>query len=566
MREQRREAISVSEDAPRALLAAAGGLALGILAEILFHGARPGLNVLLWVLAAGGLAWALAHRAGAPVDRQVRWLAAPALFFAAAAAWRDAASVTALSLLMLGLTVGTAVAAAQGGRLATVGLLEYGLRLAYAAAAVATEPLRLIGKDVAWNELPRGEKYRTAMAVARGLIIALPLLLIFGALFTSADPVFARLITEVLDLHLSTVIDRLLFTLAWAWLAAGLLRSLTRAQGQEVPLPPPGRLSVGMVETATVLGALNVLFLAFVIVQLRYLFGGTALVQETLGLTYAEYARRGFFELTAVAALVVPVLLGADRLLRRPAPRQERIIHGLTVALVGLVYVTLASAVYRMALYQQAYGLTELRLLVTFFLGWLAFVLAWLPATTLTGRRERFALGILVAGYVTAAALVAVNPHGLIARVNLDHHAATGRFDAGYAAALSADAVPALVLALPGLPEPDRAHLAAVLLDRWDSGRPAAAGWRSWNLGRRQAAAAVAAHRAELEEAAGRRPSGNPSGDSPGHPGGIRSPSRSPRTTASTCRQQRHSDGQDQLPVETALDDGPVGVGGTLQR
>src|SRR5690606_37384737 len=101
----------------------------------------------------------------------------------------DAASVTALSLLMLGLTVGTAVAAAQGGRLATVGLLEYGLRLAYAAAAVATEPLRLIGKDVAWNELPRGEKYRTAMAVARGLIIALPLLLIFGALFTSADPV-----------------------------------------------------------------------------------------------------------------------------------------------------------------------------------------------------------------------------------------------------------------------------------------------------------------------------------------------------------------------------------------
>src|SRR5690606_37684071 len=73
MREQRRKAISVSEDAPRALLAAAGGLALGILAEILFRGARPGLNVLLWILAAGGLAWALAHRAGAPLDRQVRW-------------------------------------------------------------------------------------------------------------------------------------------------------------------------------------------------------------------------------------------------------------------------------------------------------------------------------------------------------------------------------------------------------------------------------------------------------------------------------------------------------------
>ncbi|HEX6988955.1 MAG TPA: DUF4173 domain-containing protein [Bacillota bacterium] len=499
--------ISVSEGTRRALMMTTAGLVLGILAEILLHGARPGVNVLLWVLAAMGLIAGFARRQGPALDRQVRWLAVPALFFAGAAALRDAPSAVALSLLMLGVTALTAVTAAQGGRLAAAGLLEYGLRLLYAAAAVVTGPFRLIGRDVAWNEVPRGETYRTVLAVARGLIIALPLLLIFGALLTSADLVFARLVEDVFDLNLPAAIDRLLFTAFWAWLATGLLRGLTRAEAQEVPAPPQvGWLSVGTVEAATVLGAVNTLFLAFVIVQLRYLFGGAALVEETLGLTYADDARRGFFELTAAAALVVPLLLGADRLVRPPAPRQRRILHGLAATLVALVYVTLASAVYRMVLYQQAYGLTEMRLLVMFFLGWLAFVLAWLLATTLTGRRERFVVGVLAAAYVTAALLVAVNPHAVIARANLAHYEATGRFDADYAATLSADAAPVLIRALPYLPEPDRAHLAAVLLDRWPAQHPAGADWRSWNLGRQQAAAAVTDHRAELEEAAGRRP------------------------------------------------------------
>src|SRR5690606_2426802 len=146
-----------------------------------------------------------------------------------------------------------------------------------------------------------------------------------------------------------------------------------------------------------------------------------------------------------------------------------------------------------------------LRLVVMFFLGWLAFVLAWLAFTMLAGRRERFVAGALVAGYVAAAALAAANPHGLVARANLDHYAATGRFDAVYNAELGGDAVPALVQALPELSEEERTVVAGILLHRWGWLRPEAASWRSWNLARQRAAAAVAAHRLELAEAAGRR-------------------------------------------------------------
>ena len=56
----------------------------------------------------------------------------------------------------------------------------------------------------------------------------------------------------------------------------------------------------------------DLLFLAFVLVQFRYLFGGAELVRGLTGMSYADYARRGFFELVAVAALSLPLLLLAD--------------------------------------------------------------------------------------------------------------------------------------------------------------------------------------------------------------------------------------------------------------
>src|SRR5207247_1416024 len=118
----------------------------------------------------------------------------------------------------------------------------------------------------------------------------------------------------------------------------------------------------------------NALFLAFVVVQAPYLFGGAALVVGRAGLTVAQYARRGFFELVTVAALVLPVLLLIHHLLRREQPVHERVFRLLAGTLVSLLYVVVASAVQRMLLYQHLFGLTELRLYTTAFMGWLAAV------------------------------------------------------------------------------------------------------------------------------------------------------------------------------------------------
>ena len=58
---------------------------------------------------------------------------------------------------------------------------------------------------------------------------------------------------------------------------------------------------------------------------MRYLFGGSEWVQRVAGLTYAEYARRGFFELVVVAALVLVLLLIAHWLLRPEGGADQRV-------------------------------------------------------------------------------------------------------------------------------------------------------------------------------------------------------------------------------------------------
>src|SRR5207245_8000783 len=122
----------------------------------------------------------------------------------------------------------------------------------------------------------------------------------------------------------------------------GYLRFALRS-GEGRPAPAAAASSpgpvLGIVPVATALGLIDLLFLLFVVVQARYFFGGTTLIEHTTGLTYAEYARRGFFELVTASGLVLPTLLGADWLLRDASPDARRTFRHLAGLLLGLLAV-----------------------------------------------------------------------------------------------------------------------------------------------------------------------------------------------------------------------------------
>ena len=271
---------------------------------------------------------------------------------------------------------------------------------------------------------------------------------------------------------------------------------------ERVQLPRP---ALAPSEIAIALSLLNALFIAFLAVQVRYLFGGADLVEVTAGLSYAEYARRGFFELVAAAAFVVPVLLVADWAAAEDGVGGRRVLRVTSTLLVVLLAGVLALAAYRMKLYQDAYGLTEQRLYVSVFMIWLTAVLGWLAATVLRGRRRGFAFAAVTGGLACIAALHVVNPHALIARTNISRAASGAEIDGSYLSTLSGDAVPTLIARMPALPASERCRVAAMLEERWSGERRG--GWRAWNLSDARARKLVAEFKAPADCPAAASPS-----------------------------------------------------------
>jgi hypothetical protein len=477
-------------------------LALGVLGDLLLRSAPWGLNVTIVTVALIGAGAWLVHRHHLPASNDAPWLATTAILCAIAFVRRDSTALQVLDGMVLLGTLALTMLATQGAAIRLRGISAYGLALCSAAAHAWFGAPRLVFGDIRWQELPIRGRWRELGAVGTGLMIALPLLLLFGALFVSADAAFESLVAGV-QLDVATLMSHAALTGVCAAFAAGVLRGASFGDASVATLgeraaPPAVRFAT----TATVLGALDLLFLVFVAVQLRWLFGGMALVQATTGLTIAEYARRGFFELVTASALVIPVLLTAEWATLREGSKQETSFRALATLLVLLVGVLLASALQRMLLYVGAFGLTEQRLYTTAFMVWVALVCGWLAWTVLRGARARFAFGALVQGLAVLAGLHLANPDALITRVNVAAAASPGpEFDAKYVAGqLSADAVPALLDALPRLSGQAQGEVAARLLERW--GSPTTRDWRSWNWADRHARFRVRAREAELRRLA----------------------------------------------------------------
>jgi hypothetical protein len=450
-------------------------LFLGLLGDELLRATPLGLNVLLWVTAVVAVLLALSRWHRAPLTGGRRWMLPVLVLFAGLVVWRD--SPWLVSLDIFALVVALALGSLRTPRpVHRAGLVDYLVGLGHASAAVTGRTATLMQQDIDWQELPKGPQAKQAVAVGRGLMLAAPLLLLFGALFVAADSVFQGYVSDAVP-NAHELLTHVLLVAVFAWVSAGLLREyIYEPKPLELEVEP--KRTLGGTELTVVLALLDLLFLAFVLVQLRYLFGGQSLVEARTSLTYAEYARHGFFELVAVAALVLPLLLVADWMRRRDRGRQDVLFRVLAGALIVLLFVVMASALQRMRLYQREYGLTELRLYATGVMMWLAVVFVWAAGTVLRGRRQLFAVGALVSGFAAIFAMNVVNPDALIARTNLDRP----RLDLPYLMNLSDDATPELVKSLPTLEPRLRIELADEL-----ASRPQSSDWRTWNWSRHRA-------------------------------------------------------------------------------
>jgi hypothetical protein len=501
---------AATEPTARAQLAIRIGvesILLGAVGDALLRTDQPGLNLALWASVLAVATLLLARRRQEPLPREARWFALTAVACGAAFTWRDAAELAPLNLL--GFVVAMALLAASLSPVgATVGL---GARIGdyvtsgfHAATHTLFGTVPLVFGDVPLHRVPRARGFGGAVRVGRALLVTVPLLVVFGALFAQADPVFGALLRNAIRLDMSQVISHFLLAGFFAWLVGGYLRGALLAESPIVPLPSAPQPWLGATEISIGLGSLNLLFLAFVAVQFRYFFGGDALVQSTVGLSYADYARKGFFELVVVSALVLPVLLGTQALARRERAIVDRLYRTLSASLVLLVLVIMYSAAARMRLYQLAYGLTTDRVYASAFMIWLAVVFVLFAATALRGSPRHFATGVLVSGFALVGSLNVVTADTMVIRANVARAKAGAPFDFPYNASLGADAVPTLVDALDTpWARADTARCTAAARVLAAVQRPGNEDWRQWNAARRNARRVVLARAADLRRECG---------------------------------------------------------------
>lgn len=460
------------------------------------HAVRSGVASLAGALFIAVVGVGLAG-GGRLYNPQARAAAAFAPVFGFFLAWRDSPWLLLPDIAAAGLLLLVAAAFAREGSVADMAAPAFVRRLFEAGSHVLGVPGFVV------ESWPVRRREGNALAVARGLLFAAPIVVVLGLILSSADVVFASFFRvspdpSWLGMHLGLGVIGAFFmgTLLRASahpgmiIGGGPLPVGVAATGVAFALVALALLSafivvlvlagiavalgwgahrllqvMGTIERSVALAAIVALYAAFALAQVVAANEGGERVLKTAGLTYAEYARSGFFQLLVVAVLTLVVLFALDN--------GTPVVRALSGAAVVLTLLIVAVAVHRLHLYEEAFGLTMERLCAVVFAVWIGavFVLFGARLLGIGGQREWWAPAAVGAGLAMLLVLNVMNPEALVTRRN----AAREKFDVAYAASLSADAVPELV---------------ARGFHREVCPRPDRGGWTGWNRSQDRAEAA----------------------------------------------------------------------------
>ena len=293
-----------------------------------------------------------------------------------------------------------------------------------------------------WNKEDANKK--TLWQIVKGVIISAPFLIIFIILFSSADLIFDKYLSNIIDFKINReIVLRSLLIMAITLGFIGAYSYIFRFERKAKILKDAKDYNISFIEGYIVLGSVNILFFIFIAIQLAYLFGGEVSIISQ-GFTYAQYARRGFFELIAVAIISFLLLFGMDKFIPKKEEGYASIFKILASALILQVILIMISAHTRLTLYETAYGMTILRLYSHVFIVFLATIFFLMSYKIFRDRRENvFAFRVFAVAVLFLAFMNLFNPDAFIANRNIESFYATGKLDIHYLALLSDDALTA---------------------------------------------------------------------------------------------------------------------------
>lgn len=200
---------------------------IGILGNLLLREVPWGLNVFLFVTAfVASMTMVVIRRRPELVTRQNIALCAAMVFLSSMFVWRDSIELRTIDTLAIITLMGVLMLSSMRLSAKISGVFHYVIGVFWAGINSVFAPAVLLSTDVKWNSVPRLGWSRHLIAAIRGILIALPLILIFGALFAAADAVYEGMIQRVLDVPSEAVFKHLIVTSIFFWLTAGYYRGI----------------------------------------------------------------------------------------------------------------------------------------------------------------------------------------------------------------------------------------------------------------------------------------------------------------------------------------------------
>nr|WP_290443515.1 DUF4173 domain-containing protein [Sporolactobacillus kofuensis] len=312
-------------------------------------------------------------------------------------------------------------------------------------------PLQLISKKLSQGMGTKKES--NFFKITIGILVAVPLVAVIVALLASADQIFNSMVDALPNIFIhipfetliprtifSTVITLLSFSYIWSLMRKPKIKRIVFEDRDHVVSL---RSSLDQVISSTLLSMINAIYVLFTLIQFSYLFGGFSFALPA-EFTYAQYARRGFFELVLVTLINFSILLLLIYCTKKGTTRMNRMMQALETLLVFCTLIMLVSAFVRMYLYEQMYGYTYLRVFTHAFMIFLFVLVMFTLVRIWNGRMNLFKCYVLTG--ITALVLINFTTiDAFITKWNIDRYEHTGKIDIGYLTELSDDAVPGMI-------------------------------------------------------------------------------------------------------------------------
>ena len=484
----------------KAGLIAGISLILGLLFDYFLYGKIPGIAFPLYVIVIIAGFFAIANIFKRQISKEVIWLLVPLIFFSAMVFVRSSGLLTFLNIVASLLLLLIIVEVSFGGKVKNFLIGDYikifflPFKFILPLFQTLSDLLSLRGVNKDRKVLPQ---------VVKGIAMAIPALLIFLLLFSSADLIFQKYVSDLItiDIEPETVFRSILVFIATLVYIGAYSFTFRKTENKIAAQQNNKTYGVGHIESSILFGSVNVLFFIFILVQLTYLFGGETNISAQ-GLTYAEYARRGFFELIAVAIISLLLLLTIEKYIVKKEMGHALGFKILSTTLVVQVILIMTSAFTRLSLYEEAYGFTTLRLYSHAFIILLAIIFCLLLYKIHKDKRENvFAFRVFISIALFLAVMNFLNPDAFIARRNIEQFAITAKLDIYYLSHLSDDAIPDTIKILNIANEDLKKSFARELYWRaQNSNSPYFSKWQSLNISRMRAQKILNSKIRELEQ------------------------------------------------------------------